>query len=223
MNFANENDITLFEAIDRVDEIETINNGIKAKIRRFAKIFEGYEPDDLPTDALEHVLDTTGYLENFKGQRTIEAQNRVENIEELRNAIYEYEMIAEEPTLADYLENVALIADIDTMKTDDTDETNIVTMMTLHSAKGLEFPFVFIVGMEEGYLPHKNSMNSEADLEEERRVCYVGITRAMKQLYLVHAQARRTWSGAEYRVPSRFIEEISPDVIRHVDRYNSTF
>ena len=122
--------------------------------------------------------------------------------------------------MADYLENVALIADIDTMK---SDETNIVTLMTLHSAKGLEFPFVFIVGMEEGYLPHKNAMNSETELEEERRVCYVGITRAMEQLYLVHAHARRTWSGLEYRVSSRFLEEISPDVIRHVDRNNSAF
>jgi DNA helicase-2/ATP-dependent DNA helicase PcrA len=224
MNFAESEEIPLIEAIDRVDEIETINRGINGKIRRFAKIFEAYDGDDLPVDALEHVLDTTGYLENFKGQRTIEAQNRVENIEELRNAVHEYEMIAEEPTLSDYLENVALIADIDTMQTDDdTDETNIVTLMTLHSAKGLEFPFVFIVGMEEGFLPHKNSMNSEAELEEERRVCYVGITRAMEQLYLVHAQARRTWSGAEYRVPSRFIEEISPHLIQHVDRYNSPF
>ena len=223
MKFADDNEIPLIEAIDRVDEIDTINSGIKTKIRRFVKIFEGYEPDDLPSDALEHILDTTGYLENFRGQRTIEAQNRVENIEELRNAVYEYEMISEEPTLSDYLENVALIADIDTMKTDDTDETNIVTLMTLHSAKGLEFPFVFMVGMEEGYLPHQRSECTESGLEEERRVCYVGITRAMEQLYLVHAQARRTWSGAEYRVPSRFIEEISPDVIKHVDRYNSAF
>lgn len=223
MKFADDNEIPLIEAIDRVDEIDTINSGIKTKIRRFAKIFDGYEPDDLPADALEHILDTTGYLENFKGQRTIEAQNRVENIEELRNAVYEYEMISEEPTLSDYLENVALIADIDTMKSDETDETNLVTLMTLHSAKGLEFPFVFMVGMEEGYLPHQRSECTESGLEEERRVCYVGITRAMEQLYLVHAQARRTWSGSEYRVPSRFIEEISPDVIRHVDRYNSTF
>ena len=224
MNFADNQEIPLFEAVQRVDEIETINSGIKGKIRRFAKIFDEFDGDDLPAEALEHVLDTTSYLENFKGQRSIEAQNRVENIEELRNAVYEYEMIAEEPTLSDYLENVALIADIDTMQTDDdTDETNIVTMMTLHSAKGLEFPFVFIVGMEEGFLPHKNSMNSEPELEEERRVCYVGITRAMEQLFLVHAQSRRTWRGAEYRVPSRFIEEISPHLIKHVDRYNSAF
>ncbi|MDE0483084.1 MAG: DNA helicase PcrA [Candidatus Poribacteria bacterium] len=224
MGFADNQGITLFEAVERVDEIETINAGIKGKIHRFAKIFDGFDGDDLPSDALEHVFDTTGYLENFRGQRTIEAQNRVENIEELRNAVYEYELIAEEPTLSDYLENVALIADIDTMQTDDnTDETNIVTLMTLHSAKGLEFPFVFMVGMEEGYLPHQRSECTEAGLEEERRVCYVGITRAMEQLYLVHAQARRTWSGAEYRVPSRFIEEISPHLIQHVDRYNSPF
>ena len=223
MNFADTEGITLFEAVERVDEIDTINSGIKGKIRRFAKIFDEFGADDLPAEALEHVFDTTGYLENFKGQRSIEAQNRVENIEELRNAIYEYELTAEEPTLSDYLENVALIADIDTMKTDETDETNIVTLMTLHSAKGLEFPFVFIVGMEEGFLPHKNSMNSEAELEEERRVCYVGITRAEEQLFLVHAQSRRTWSGAEYRVPSRFIEEIPPHLIQHVDRYNSPF
>ena len=227
MNFAEHEEIPLIEAIDRVDDIPKINAGIKGKIRRFAKILDAFDGDDRPSDALEHVFDTTGYLENFKGQRTIEAQNRVENIEELRNAIYEYEMIAEDPTLLDYLENVALIADIDTMQTDDnTDETNIVTLMTLHSAKGLEFPFVFIVGMEEGFLPHKNSINSinpEAKLEEERRLCYVGITRAEEQLFLVHAQKRRTWSGDEYRVPSRFIAEIPQDLIQHVDRYNSPF
>lgn len=224
MNFAETQDISLFEAVQRVDEIDTINAGIKGKIRRFSNIFDGYDDTDLPADALEHVLNTTGYLENFKGQRSIEAQNRVENIEELLNAVYEYEMIAEDPSLSEYLENVALIADVDTMETDDdTDKSNVVTLMTLHSAKGLEFPFVFIVGMEEGYMPHQRSTNSEADLEEERRLCYVGITRAEEQLFLVHAQSRRTWHGSEYRVPSRFIDEISPELIKHVDRYNSAF
>ncbi len=224
MQFADNEDIPLFEAVQRVDEIDTINAGIKGKIRRFSNIFDGYDETDLPADALEHVLDTTGYLENFKGQRTIEAQNRVENIEELLNAVYEYEMIVEDPSLSEYLENVALIADIDTMETDDdTDKSNVVTMMTLHSAKGLEFPFVFMVGMEEGYMPHQRSINAEADLEEERRLCYVGITRAEEQLFLVHAQSRRTWSGSEYRVQSRFIDEIASDLIKHVDRYNSAF
>jgi len=223
MNFAESEEIPLIEAIDRVDEIDTINKGIKGKIRRFAKIFDKYDGNDLPADALDHVLETTSYLENFKAQRTIEAQNRVENIEELMNAVYEYELVAEEPTLSDYLENVALIADIDMMETDETDKTNIVTMMTIHSAKGLEFPFVFIVGMEEGYMPHQRSINAEDDVEEERRLCYVGITRAEEQLFLLHARSRRTWGGTEYRVPSRFIEEIDPHLIKHVDRYNSAF
>ena len=132
-------------------------------------------------------------------------QNRVENIEELINAVIEYEQNHAEPTLSDYLENVALIADIDTMETDTTD---MVTLMTLHSAKGLEFPFVFIVGMEEGYLPHQRSLGTQAELEEERRLCYVGITRAMEQLYLSHATSRRTFREIEYRTQSRFISEI---------------
>ncbi len=182
MSFAESEDIPLIEAIDRVDEVPKINAGIKGKIRKFAQIFDEFDGDDLPAEALEHILNTTGYRDNFKEQRTIEAQNRVENIDELMNAISEYEMIAEQPTLSDYLENVALIADIDTMEEDDnTDETDKVTLMTLHSAKGLEFPFVFMVGMEEGYMPHQRSINAEADLEEERRLCYVGITRAMEQ------------------------------------------
>ena len=226
MTFADSEGIPLIEVIDRVDEIPKINAGIKGKIRRFAKLFDQYDGDDGPAEMLEYILDTTGYRDNLTEQRTIEAQNRVENIDELMNAICEYEMTAEQPTLADYLENIALIADIDTMEDDDNrDETNVVTLMTLHSAKGLEFPFVFIVGMEEGFMPHKRSIdaNVEADLEEERRLCYVGITRAMEQLYLVHANSRRSWGGKDYRIPSRFIKEIPPHLIKHVERYSSAF
>ncbi len=221
MNFADKHEISLFEAVVRVDENTEISTGINRKINRFAKIFNKYGPDDLPAEVLEHILEVTGYLEHFRSQRSIEAQNRVENIEELMNAVYEYEMVADEPTLLDYLENIALISDIDTMDTDEN--TDKVPMMTLHSAKGLEFPFVFIVGMEEGYLPHQRSINTEAEIEEERRLCYVGITRAMEQLYIVHAEARRSWGGVEYKVPSRFIDEIDEKLIRHVDRYNSAF
>ena len=221
MNFAEKHEIPLFEAVDRVDEITKISTGINRKINRFAKIFNKFGPDDLPAEVLEHILEATGYLEHFRSQRSIEAQNRVENIEELMNAVYEYEMVADEPTLLDYLENIALISDIDTMDTDEN--TDKVPMMTLHSAKGLEFPFVFIVGMEEGFLPHQRSVNTEAEIEEERRLCYVGITRAMEQLYIVHAEARRSWGGVEYKIPSRFIDEIDEKLIKHVDRYNSAF
>ncbi|MCY3721224.1 MAG: DNA helicase PcrA [Candidatus Poribacteria bacterium] len=220
MNFAARQGISLFAAIQRVGEITAINRGLQTKVQRFAKIFDDFEASMLPADALDYVLKVTGYLKNLKAQQTIEAQNRVENIEELINAVIEYEQSTPEPTLSDYLENVALTADIDAMETDTTD---MVTLMTLHSAKGLEFPFVFIVGMEEGYLPHQRSLDTQAELEEERRLCYVGITRAMEQLYLLHASSRRTFRETEYRVQSRFISEIPEHLVKHVDRYRSPF
>ena len=220
INFAAQEGIPLFQAIQRVDEITTINRGIQAKVKRFTKIFDDFDASILPADALDYVLKVTGYLKNLEAQKTIEAQNRVENIEELINAVIEYEQNTSEPTLSDYLENVALTADIDAMETDTTD---MVTLMTLHSAKGLEFPFVFIVGMEEGYLPHQRSLDTQAELEEERRLCYVGITRAMEQLYLSHASSRRTFRETEYRVQSRFVSEIPEHLIKHVDRYRSPF
>ncbi len=220
INFAAQEGIPLFDAIQRVDEITTINRGLQAKVQRFIKIFDDFDAAMLPADALDSVLKVTGYLKNLEIQNTIEAQNRVENIEELINAVIEYEQNTSEPTLSDYLENVALTADIDTMETDSTD---MVTLMTLHSAKGLEFPFVFIVGMEEGYLPHGRSLDTQAELEEERRLCYVGITRAMEQLYLSHARSRRTFRETEYRLQSRFISEIPEHLIKHVDRYRSPF
>ena len=220
INFAAREGIPLFEALQRVDEITTINRGLQAKVQRFTKIFDDFDASMLPADALDHVLKITGYLKNLATQKTIEAQNRVENIEELINAVIEYEQNVSEPTLSDYLENVALTADIDAMETDTTD---MVTLMTLHSAKGLEFPFVFIVGVEEGYLPHGRSLDTQAELEEERRLCYVGITRAMEQLYLSHASSRRTFRETEYRIQSRFISEIPEDLIKHVDRYRSPF
>ena len=220
MNFAARQGISLFAAIQRVDEITAINRGLQTKVQRFAKIFDDFDASMLPVDALDYVLKVTSYLKNLKAQQTIEAQNRVENIEELINAVIEYEQNTPEPTLSDYLENVALTADIDAMETDTTD---MVTLMTLHSAKGLEFPFVFIVGMEEGYLPHGRSLDTQAELEEERRLCYVGITRAMEQLYLLHASSRRTFRETEYRVQSRFISEIPEHLIKHVDRYRSPF
>jgi DNA helicase-2/ATP-dependent DNA helicase PcrA len=220
IDFSVNENITLFEAIQRVDEISTINRGLQAKVRRFVKIFDDFDATTMPVDALDYVLKVTGYLKNLQAEKSIEAQNRVENIEELINAVIEYEHNEAEPTLPDYLENVALTTDIDAMETDSTD---MVTLMTLHSAKGLEFPFVFIVGVEEGYLPHGRSLDTQAELEEERRLCYVGITRTMEQLYLSHASSRRTFREREYRTPSRFISEIPEHLIKHVDRYRSPF
>ena len=217
-DFAEKKEISLFDAVQRVGEITQINRGLQTKVRRFTKIFEDFGREDLPSEALDHVLKTTSYLKNLEAQKTIEAQARVENIKELINAIAEYEFNEPEPTLADYLETIALIADVDTMETDDK-----VSLMTLHAAKGLEFSLVFIVGMEEGFMPHKSSTLDQENLEEERRLCYVGITRAMKQIYLISAESRRTYSGVEYRSPSRFISEIPDDLIETINRYHSPF
>ena len=222
IDFATNEQISLFEAVKRVNEISQISNGIKLKVRRFNNIFDGLSDDILPSDALYNVLQATKYIKDLESQNTLEAQGRIENIEQLINAITEYESNSSTPTLADYLENVALITDVDTME---TDETNVVPLMTLHSSKGLEFPFVFIVGVEEGYLPHQRSIDeaTEAAIEEERRLCYVGITRAMERLYLVHADSRRMFGNSEYRTPSRFISEIPDHLIKRVDRYHSPF
>ncbi len=220
IDFATDEQISLFEAVKRVDEISQISSGIKAKVRRFRNIFDDLSNDVLPSDALYHILQYTKYLKDLESQNTLEAQGRIENIEQLVSAVIEYESNSSTPTLADYLENVALTADIDAME---ADEMDMVPLMTLHSAKGLEFPFVFIVGMEEGYLPHQRSLDTQAELEEERRLCYVGITRAMERIYLIHASSRRMYGDSEYRTPSRFISEISDHLIKHVDRYHSPF
>lgn len=222
IDFATNEQISLFKAVKRVDEISQISNGIKTKVRKFNKIFDDLSDNTLPSDALYHVLQTTKYLENLESQNTLEAQGRIENIKQLMSAVIEYESGSSAPTLADYLENVALTTDIDVME---TDEADMVPLMTLHSAKGLEFPFVFIVGVEEYYLPHKRSIDeaTEAAIEEERRLCYVGITRAMERLYLVYANSRRIYGDSEYRMPSRFISEIPDPLIKHVDRYHSPF
>ncbi len=222
IDFAVNEDITLFDAIQQVDGISTINRGLRAKVRGFVKIFDDLSDDILPSDALYHVLQATKYFEDLESQNTFEAQGRIENIEQLISAIAEYEAHSSTPTLADYLENVALTTDVDAMETDSTD---MVPLMTLHSAKGLEFPFVFIVGVEESYLPHQRSVDEgmESAIEEERRLCYVGITRAKERLYLVWANSRRMYGDSEYRIPSRFISEIPEDLIKHVDRYHSPF
>ena len=185
--FAYEEGIPLFEAIQRVGEVSTLNNGAKNKVREFAELITSFNSDDPPTRTVEDLLKRSGYLQALRSEGTIEAQSREENLGELVAAVAEYEESEPEPTLAGFLEKITLVSDIDSME----DENNVVTMMTLHSAKGLEFPIVFMVGIEEALLPHQRSYNSEAELEEERRLCYVGLTRSQQQIYLTYARTRR--------------------------------
>ena len=155
-----------------------------------------------PGAVLRHALESSGYLAELAAEGTVEAAGREENLLELINVASEF------TTVDEFLEQVALVAD-----TDDLDEANHVTLMTMHSAKGLEFPVVFIVGMEEGIFPHSRALNDPVELEEERRLAYVGITRARERLSLSHAWSRSLYGNTQYNPPSRFLNEIPDELI----------
>jgi DNA helicase-2/ATP-dependent DNA helicase PcrA len=159
-----------------------------------------------PGDLLQAVLDRTGYLEELRaeGGTRVEVEGRVENVEELLGAA------RETASVADFLTEVSLVADADDLAADESS----LTLMTLHTAKGLEYPVVFIAGMEEGVFPHLRALGEPHELEEERRLCYVGVTRAKERLYLSNAWCRSLWGDAQYNPPSRFLSEIPEHLLR---------
>ena len=168
---------------------------------------------DKPADLLEAIAERTGYVAELEAERTIEAAGRLENIAELIGHAREYE------SLDEFLEAVSLVADSDEVP--DGDDSKVV-LMTLHTAKGLEFPVVFIVGLEDGVFPHLRSLGEPDELEEERRLCYVGITRARERLYLTHAWCRTLWGSTQYNPPSRFLKEIPEALTRLVEGRQAT-
>jgi DNA helicase-2/ATP-dependent DNA helicase PcrA len=170
---------------------------------------ERAQQDGPIADLLEALLHETGYLDALKAERTIEAQGREENLAELVEVAREFDAGAEseQSTLDVFLQQVALVSDADTRRDDD----GLVTLMTLHNAKGLEYPIVFIAGMEEGVFPHARALD-EGSLEEERRLGYVGITRAMHSLYLTSARRRAVFGATQYGMRSRFLDEIPPEL-----------
>ncbi len=153
-----------------------------------------------------------GYLAALEAERTIESQGRLENLEELVSVAREYETTAEEPSVEEFLQQIALFSQQDDLR----DEEGIVTLMTLHNAKGLEFEIVFMIGCEDGVFPHSRAVEA-GDLEEERRLCYVGLTRARRELYVTHARTRVMYGGRDFNLPSRFIAEI-PAELTDADR-----
>ena len=157
--------------------------GDSVEIGRLAEVIEESK------NVTKELLEETGYIKELEAEGTDESKGRIENIDELISKIAAYEESAEEPTLSGFLEEVALVADIDSLE----ESSNYVILMTLHSAKGLEFPYIYMAGMEEGVFPSYMSLNGEnpeEELEEERRLCYVGITRARERLYLTTAAQR---------------------------------
>ncbi|GAA2620931.1 DNA helicase PcrA [Paractinoplanes durhamensis] len=176
-----------------------------------------------PEEVLEAVLQRSGLLSELEESLDPQDQGRVENLQELVSVAREYtervESQAEEgeeqvATLAGFLEQVALVADADQLPDDDPDNQGVVTLMTLHTAKGLEFPVVFLTGLEDGVFPHMRALGDNTELEEERRLAYVGITRARQRLYLSRAVTRAAWGQPQYNPPSRFTDELPPELIR---------
>ena len=209
--FAMENDMSFYEALERVQAVPGIGKAalkigvFTDQISEFRKMLKEETPIK---DVIEAILDKTGYRDELKEEGEVEAESRMENIEELINKAVSYWESAEEPSLSAFLEEVALVADIDSM---DESEDRII-LMTLHSAKGLEFPYVYLAGMEDGLFPSMMSlMEGPEALEEERRLCYVGITRAEKRLTLTAAKSRMIKGQVQPERTSRFIDEI-PDV-----------
>ena len=162
------------------------------------------------TQTLRAVLAETGYLERLETEHTPEAEARVDNINELLAATGQFDATAEDPSLNAFLEQIALIADVDTYAA----AQDRVTLMTLHNSKGLEFPVVFIIGLEEGLFPHERSLAHLDAVEEERRLCYVGFTRARQRLFLLHAQQRHRFGRTQQNDPSRFLAEIPAELLR---------
>lgn len=165
------------------------------------------------TELTEKVLEMSEYRIEMQTENTIESRSRLENIEEFLSVTQEFEKNNEDKSLVSFLTDLALIADIDTMNDDEEDRSDAVVLMTMHSAKGLEFPVVFIIGMEEGVFPHSRTFSDDEELEEERRLAYVGITRAEKQLFLSCARMRTLFGRTTANPPSRFLDEI-PDELK---------
>jgi DNA helicase-2/ATP-dependent DNA helicase PcrA len=168
-------------------------------------------------EMVDELITATGYAEELRAEGTPETQGRLENLKELVTAAQEFVERSEEGSLQAFLDSVALIADIDEY----AEGRGAVTLMTLHMAKGLEFPTVFMVGMEEGIFPHAYALSDERELEEERRLCYVGITRAKRRLYLTSARQRRLYGSQSFNLPSRFLDEIPAEVLEIRDRWAS--
>jgi DNA helicase-2/ATP-dependent DNA helicase PcrA len=204
--------ISLWEALGQAEEA-----GISAAPLRAVQQLHGLLQSlmagaldmDVP-DVLERVLERSGYLDSLRAERTIEAQGRMENLQELVGVAQEYQHTAPEPSLSGFLQEISLYSDQDAIR----GEQSLVTLMTLHNAKGLEFRAVFMIGMEEGIFPHARSIE-EQGLEEERRLAYVGMTRAQERLVLTHASARSLYGSRSYNLPSRFLDEL-PET--HVER-----
>lgn len=204
-------EVSIFEIIRSIEDYDEFSSGTKKKLLSFAELIEKFRRNmntlSLP-EYIAYLLEESGYLAELKEDESVEAESRIENLQEFINAAKDFEPTEEGNELGEFLAQVSLVSDIDGYD----EETESLTLMTLHSAKGLEFDIVFLTGLEEGIFPHNRSLNNISEMEEERRLMYVGVTRAKKKLFITHAKRRQMWGEYRYYNPSRFLSEIPSNV-----------
>ncbi|HHY71266.1 MAG TPA: DNA helicase PcrA [Thermoanaerobacterales bacterium] len=208
---AEERNRSIFDIITSMEDLP-LSSALQNKLRKFHMMMEDFirmsKTLTIP-DLMNYILEQTGYMEELMNENTTEALSRTENLQEMIGAAMEFEHRTLGGDLEDFLTELALVSDVDDME----EEEQAVVLMTLHSAKGLEFPIVFLAGMDEGIFPHSRSLLDDNQLEEERRLCYVGITRARKKLYMTRAWQRSIYGNTSYYMASRFLNEIPPEYI----------
>ncbi len=220
-DYADKFDISLFAAAERIDENNEIPPRTRSKIKDFAQLilkFKDVQKKYSLQEFVTLVIEKTGYLAELQAQNTPESEADIENLQELVNVAGEFVPEDSDNILGEFLQQVALVSDTDNLD----NIANNVTLMTLHSAKGLEFPVVFLAGCDEGVFPHQRTFNVPSEMEEERRLMYVGVTRAEEKLYLTSAKRRQMWGEYKYYNPSRFIEEIPHQLLETTSFEGST-
>ncbi|MGC9502946.1 DNA helicase PcrA [Baaleninema sp.] len=211
-NMAQQLGVPLWDIISDETSAKTIAGNRSKAILKFVEMIKTHQEqvEKLDaTDLFKNITNASGYIDALREEGTDEAENRRQNVEELYNAMAQYADDNEDPSLEGFLGTASLASDLDNLKEGDS----AVSLMTLHSAKGLEFPVVFVVGMEEGLFPNFRSKNDPRALEEERRLCYVGITRAQEQLFITHALNRSLWGSYQTALPSQFLDELPPEFL----------
>ncbi|TXK91664.1 DNA helicase PcrA, partial [Parageobacillus sp. SY1] len=220
VSYASENGLSVFEALGELEHIG-LSARTAASLIEFRRQLEQWaqlQEYVSVTELVEEVLDKSGYREMLKAEKTLEAQSRLENIDEFLSVTKHFENVSEDKSLIAFLTDLALISDIDQLNETNGENQDAVVLMTLHSAKGLEFPVVFLIGMEEGIFPHSRSLDDEDEMEEERRLAYVGITRAEEELFLTSAQMRTLFGYTNINPVSRFIREIPEELVERVNK-----
>ena len=214
--------IPLWEIVNDETSVNTMGGRAAKALNQFARMIRETKErlDELTAgEVLNHIIEQTGYVKELQQQGTDEADNRIANIYELYNAVQQFQEDNEETSLEAFLASASLASDLDGLD----EQQQLVSMMTLHSAKGLEFPVVFLVGMEQGLLPHNRTLNDPLEIEEERRLCYVGVTRAQEQLFLTYTRERRLWETREPAVSSQFLLELPGELINSNINITNTY